>query len=91
MKIPPFLLCLFPLAGLTSCASIVNGTTEPVTVSTTNDVGAPLDSAQCDLSNKRGDWSVTTPQTVIVHRSFSALQVKCTKSGYEEADQKVKS
>jgi hypothetical protein len=91
MKIPAFLLCIFPLAGLTSCASIVNGTTQSVAVSTTDNVGTPLESAQCDLTNKRGSWSVTTPETVIVHRSFSALQVKCTKNGYEEADQKVKS
>jgi hypothetical protein len=91
MKIPAFFLCFFPLAGLTSCASVINGTTQSVMIDTTTSVGAPLEAAQCDLTNKRGSWTVTTPQAVTVHRSFSALQVKCTKSGYEEADQKVKS
>lgn len=90
MRFPAFTLCFLPFAGLTSCATIINGTTQPMMVNTTDNIGTPLN-AQCDLSNTRGDWTVTTPASVTVHRSYSALQVKCIKSGYEEADQKVKS
>jgi hypothetical protein len=88
MRLPAFALCLLPLAGLTSCASIVNGSTENVTVQT-NGLTGPLQAAQCDLSNHKGDWVVTTPQSVIVHRGSEPLQVKCTKSGYQEADEAV--
>lgn len=88
MRFPAFALCFLPLAGLTSCASIMHGSTETVTVQTTSNTG-PLQAAQCDLSNHKGDWIVTTPETVNVHRGSEPLEVKCTKSGYQEADEAV--
>jgi hypothetical protein len=79
-------LCL--LAGLTGCASIVDGSTETVTVQTANGPGA-LAGAQCALDNKKGNWVVTTPGSVTVHRGSEALEVKCTKDGYAPATDMV--
>jgi hypothetical protein len=35
------------------------------------------------LTNAKGDWSLTAPDSVDVRRSDSDLQIKCEKSGYE--------
>jgi len=41
--------------------------------------------AKCTLTNSKGDWSVTVPDTVKVRRSDSDLQVKCEKPGHDTA------
>lgn len=84
MSLRVFSLPLCLLLGLSSCATILNGTTETVAVTTTPNAGA-----QCDLSNNKGSWDVTTPGSVIVHRSGGPLDVKCTASGYLPVDEPV--
>ncbi len=90
MKIGVFALWLCPLVALSGCASIVNGSTETVTVRTTAGA-ASLASVQCALDNKKGSWDVTTPGSVTVHRGSEPLDVKCTKDGYLPATDMVKS
>ena len=76
------LLAVLPLAA--GCASIVDGSNQSLSVQTTlNGVGLP--GAQCQLTNNKGDWFVTTPGTVTVHRSFEPLNVKCSEAGYAPA------
>ncbi|MGH3543580.1 MAG: hypothetical protein ACRDTO_14655 [Mycobacterium sp.] len=75
------LLPILSLALLGGCASIVGGTSQSLSVQTTSD-GTALSGAQCDLKNDKGTWFVTTPGTVTVHRSYDALNVKCTHDGY---------
>jgi len=78
------------LLGLASCASIVNGTNQSLSVMTVSN-GAPIVNANCELDSGRGTWFVNTPGSVVVHRGYSALMVKCSKSGYQDASEKVKS
>jgi hypothetical protein len=59
------------------CASIVNGSTEQISVTTD-----PVAGANCELKNSEGTWQVTTPGTVEVNRARSDLNVTCTKDGY---------
>lgn len=71
---------------LTSCASIVNGQNQPVSVSTTPK------NATCALENNKGKWYINnTPGSVTVNRSYHDLQVTCEKKGYKKAEKKVAS
>jgi hypothetical protein len=65
---------------LAGCASVVDGTTQSIYVST-----EPVSGANCQLSNTRGAWSVTTPGDVHVARSDSVLEASCTKDGWRDA------
>jgi hypothetical protein len=69
------------LAGiaLSGCATIVEGTTTDVALTT-----PPADGAKCELKNSAGTWNVTSPGTVKVHRSKDDLTVTCTKDGYQD-------
>lgn len=71
------LLCAPAIAG---CASVVDGTTQPVYVATTPESGA-----NCTVSNDAGQWTLTSPATVIVHKSNSVLSIRCSKPGWKDA------
>ena len=68
------------LAGLTGCASIVNGTNQVVSVETRAAAGS-VNGASCKLQNDKGVYYVTTPGTVTVHRAYGDMVVTCDKSG----------
>jgi hypothetical protein len=73
--------------SLTSCASIVSGNNQSVSVNT-----GSVNGALCTLENNKGKWYVNnTPGSVTVHRSYDALNVNCTKSGFPQGHQTVKS
>src|SRR5690348_10314 len=63
--------------GVSGCATIVEGTTQSVSVTTTPQVGA-----QCTLANSQGTWFVTSPGSVVVHKTKTDLDVTCKKDGY---------
>jgi hypothetical protein len=68
------------LAG--GCASVVEGTTQPIYVTTSPEPGA-----NCEVSNARGSWPVITPGTVVVKKSDSVLVVHCAKEGQRDAEE----
>ena len=74
-SIPGFIACL---TG--GCASVTEGTTEPIYVTTSPEPGA-----NCEVSNGRGSWLVTTPGVVVIKKSDSVLTVHCTKDGRHDA------
>ena len=67
-------------AALSGCATIVNGTTQSVSVST-----PPVEGAHCKLVNSEGTWYLTSPGSVVVHKTKNDLDVTCTKDGFEDA------
>ena len=72
---------------LGGCASIVNGVAQSVSVTT-----PPVQGAACSLSNTKGTWYINnTPGSVVVHRSYSVLNVNCQKPGYHDATSVVSS
>lgn len=80
-------LTAITLAGLTGCASIVNGVNQSVSI-----VTPPVNGAICKLSNNKGKWFVShTPGSVTVHRSYEPLAVHCEKPGYKNANKNVAS
>ena len=74
----------------TGCASIVNGQNQSISVTTVNK-GVDVAGARCKLSNDKGIWYITTPGSLLVHRSFNDLSVDCTLDGAEPGTAMVKS
>jgi hypothetical protein len=77
-------------SSLTGCASIVNGTSQIVSVETLQPAGKII-GASCKLENDKGVWYVTTPGTVTVHRAYGDMMVKCEKDGVSPGVATVKS
>jgi hypothetical protein len=78
-------LATLSLSTLTGCASIVNGTNQPVSVSTGSVKGAT-----CALQNNKGRWYISsTPSSIVVNRSFDNLQIRCEKPGYKHGYKNV--
>ena len=65
---------------LSACATIVNGTTQSISIKT-----PPVDGAKCTLVNTEGTWFLTSPGSVVVHKTKNDLRVDCVKDGYENA------
>jgi hypothetical protein len=69
-------LILIPfIFNLTGCATIINGTTENVTVQTRNDKRP--DDTNCTLENEEGTWQSGIETPVKVHRDGNDLIVNC--------------
>jgi hypothetical protein len=72
------------MIALSGCASIVDGSTQVLSVKTVESANE-VSGANCSLTNEKGTWFVNTPGTVSVHRASSDLNIKCSKEGYEAA------
>ncbi|MGH6872715.1 MAG: hypothetical protein ACREHE_14530 [Rhizomicrobium sp.] len=75
-------LAALALAGvaLSGCATVIQGTTQSVSVNT-----ASVEGAQCTLTSSEGTWYVTTPGSVTVHKTKNDLDAVCKKDGYQDA------
>ena len=81
MRIPVIALVAVT-TQIVGCASIVNGQNQSLSVATRSATG-PVVGASCKLTNNKGEWFVTTPGSVTVHRSFQNLAVRCEKESQE--------
>lgn len=78
------LLAVLMIAGLTSgCASITGTPNQSVSVQTREQSGGEVRTANCELTNNKGKWFVTTPGSVMITRSNDDMQVLCNKTGFE--------
>ena len=68
-----FIIILFPILLLTSCATIVNDPNVPVALSFSDG-----SNGSCTLNNKRGQWSGKVPGTFSIRRSDDILRYNCT-------------
>jgi hypothetical protein len=82
MKIQALAAAAILGAALSGCATIVDGSTQSVSVSTT-----PVQGAACTLTSSQGTWYVTTPGTVQVHKTKNDLTVTCSKDGFQPGSQ----
>lgn len=72
---------------LTSCASIVSGNQQSISVNTGHVQGAT-----CALENNKGKWYVNrTPASVTVQRSYTDLVVTCEKKGISHGEKRIAS
>lgn len=74
----------------TGCATVTGGTTQTVSVKTQKNT-VDVAGAECVLSNSRGTYKVTTPNTVSLHRAKDDLNIKCTNDGETDAITAIKS
>ncbi|WP_454725044.1 MULTISPECIES: hypothetical protein [Cupriavidus] len=72
------------------CASIVNGTSQIVSVEAHRD-NVSIEGAKCDLENSKGVYHVATPGTVTIHRAYDDLTVRCEKAPEHAGETTVKS
>ena len=63
--------------AVSGCATVIEGTTQSVSVTTT-----PQEGAQCTLTNSQGTWYTNSPGSVVVHKTKTDLDVTCKKEGY---------
>ena len=77
MKIEAFAAIAVLGIAVSGCATIVEGTTQSVSVTTTPEQGA-----QCTLVNSQGTWYLTTPGSTTVHKTKTDLNVTCNKEGF---------
>lgn len=82
------LLCLSLVALTGACATVTQGTSQTLAVTTPN-----ADGAECVISNDSGRvlGRVTTPGSVQISRARSALEVRCERSGFEPGVAQVSS
>src|SRR5258708_40261502 len=66
--------------ALSGCASIVEGTTQSIAVTS-----PPTDGAKCVLKSSEGTYYVTTPGNATVHKTKNDLDVNCTRVGFKDA------
>ena len=73
------------VAGLVSaCASVTGTPLEPITIRTVDRSGNEVRGAECELSNAKGKWIVTSPGSVTVTRSNDNMLITCRKDGLDE-------
>jgi hypothetical protein len=71
---------------LSGCADLLEGPRQLVSVDS-----APIEGADCTLTNALGTWYVFTPGRVSVTKSRTDLNVVCAKQGYRPAHMAVTS
>jgi len=78
------ILAVIVIAGFTSgCASVTGSPNQSVSVQTREQSGGEVTGAACELTNNKGKWFITTPGSVMIHRSNDDMQVLCNKAGFE--------
>ena len=80
MKITQFAALAVAGVALSGCATVIQGTTQSVSVNT-----PPVAGATCTLTSSEGTWYVTTPGSVTVHKTKNDLMAVCKKDGYQDA------
>ena len=63
------------------CASITGGSSQNISLQTRDTAGKEVTGANCELTNSKGRWLVTTPGTTTITRSNDDMQVLCNKAG----------
>lgn len=81
MKNSLYFLALLAISNLTGCASITSSAMQPVAVTAKDTEGNQLSQVDCSLRNEKGQWTVTAPNTVHVHKDSADLKVECNKPG----------
>ena len=65
--------------AVSGCASIVEGTTQSIAITST-----PAPGAKCTAKSSEGTYYVTTPGNITVHKTKNDLDMVCTLDGYKD-------
>ncbi|WP_300752057.1 hypothetical protein [Janthinobacterium sp.] len=69
---------LMAMLVLTGCASVAGEKFQPVSIQTIHE-NKEVSGIGCNLSNDAGNWFVTSPGSVMVHKSTGDLIIDCKK------------
>ncbi len=85
MKIKKFFLIIsiILVPFVNGCASITSSSKQNVSIETHSPQGNLIKNCECKISNDKGDWLVSAPNSVSVEKSAKNLQVECKKKGYK--------
>jgi hypothetical protein len=83
IKNNPFVISFTLALALSGCASVTGSPDQSVSIQTKEQNGQEVTGAACELTNKRGTWFLTTPGSIVIHRSNDDMQVTCKKEGLE--------
>jgi hypothetical protein len=84
MNCPFFVFAMALCIALPGCATVVQGTSQSVAIST-----PPANGARCVVSSPAGSYTVTTPGNATVRRTGNDLDIACDKPGFQHATLKV--
>lgn len=70
-------LLILSCFALCSCASVLSGHTQYIKIDTN------VPGAKCVLKNDKGEWSVKTPGTVQINKSYYDMNVSCAKGNIQ--------
>ncbi|WP_292530455.1 hypothetical protein [Methylocystis sp.] len=72
--------CIFAVVGLSGCATITRGTTQPVAINTPG-----VTDAQCTLvSSTIGTVTLSTPGVVTLPKGSESVTIRCSKHCYND-------
>ncbi len=74
-------IILMASAALGGCATITKDANQSVQIETYSKDNHPIAGVKCTAQNDRGQWAMTSPGAVSVHRSGENLLINCEKEG----------
>jgi hypothetical protein len=77
-------ILLMTIAALLTagCASVMLGSYQDVALETK--CGDQVVKSQCTLSNEMGQWSVSTPANIRLHKGFDELELVCSSTRFDQ-------
>ena len=75
------IFALSAVLALTGCASVIGEKMQPLSVTTVFE-SKEIAGLGCTLSNDAGSWTLTSPASVVVHKSTGDLAIDCKKDAY---------
>ncbi len=69
-------LMLVTICLQSSCASMVNGSHQDLTVETVNDTASSK--TECVIKNEEGTWNARSNSTVSIHRDGNSMEIQCS-------------
>jgi hypothetical protein len=79
-KILKSLLTLQIILLISSCASIISGRNQSVTVTSTTSNNLSIDNSKCKLTNSKGSWYSTTPNSIFIRKSWGDMTIECSNN-----------
>jgi hypothetical protein len=83
------LVCVAAALLASGCASVTGGASQNISIQTRDDAGREVSAANCELTNSKGRWIVSTPGSTTITRSNDDMQVVCSKGGMQPARAEV--
>jgi len=71
------------IIALTSCASIISGRNQTVTIKTTSGNNNEIYNSNCKITNSKGEWVAKTPESIFIRKSYGDLSINCHNNYYK--------